>query len=204
MRKRRCGGLRRGLGLYNLKTAESSAETRLPWCNAVGQGFCRGGEFIMDIIKTSELFAKKEYAKHDEIHQWDHIEDVMNVALKLTKFYSKVDLEILKLAIIFHDISYEQYETHVEESIKVAKKFFKEQDYPEDKTKKVLQVMISHSGPHRKKFGEAKSIEEKIIYDSDKLHLAKTKEGFEKYHDKFYLDETRDLLRESCPEFFPL
>jgi len=157
---------------------------------------------MMDIIKISEDFAKKEYSKHDEFHQWHHVEDVMNMALKLAEFHPEVDLEILKLAAIFHDISYEKYETHVEESMKVAEKFLKEQNYPEDKIKKVLQVMISHSGPHRRKLGEAKMIEGKIIYDSDKFHLAKTKEGFEKYYDRFYLDETRDLLKKSCPEFF--
>lgn len=154
---------------------------------------------MIDIIKISEDFAKKEYAKHNESHKWEHVEDVMNIALKLAEFHPEADLEILKLAVIFHDISYEQYETHVEESMKVAKKFLKEHNYPEDKIKKILQVMISHSGPHRRKLGEAKMIEGKIIYDSDKFHLAKTKEGFEKYFDKFYLDETRDVLKKIAP-----
>ena len=77
----------------------------------------------------------------------------MNIALKLVEFHSEADLEILKLAVIFHDISYEQYETHVEESIKVAGKFLNEQNYHEDKIKKVLQVMISHSSPHRRRLG---------------------------------------------------
>ena len=156
----------------------------------------------MDIIKTSEDFAKIEYAKHDEKHQWGHVEDVMNIALKLVKFHPEADLEILKLAVIFHDISYEQYETHVEESMKVAEKFLNEQNYHEDKIKKVLQAMISHSGSHRRRLGEAKSIEGKIIYDSDKFNLAKTKKGFERYFDKLYLDETCELLKRSCPELF--
>ncbi len=64
---------------------------------------------MMDIIKSSENFAKKEYAKHDKKHQWNHVESVINIASKLAKFHSEVDLEILKLAVIFHDISYEQY-----------------------------------------------------------------------------------------------
>ena len=48
----------------------------------------------MDIVEISEEFAKKEYAKHDEEHQWDHIEEVMDVALTLAKSYPNVDLEI--------------------------------------------------------------------------------------------------------------
>jgi len=156
----------------------------------------------MNIIKSSENFARKEYAKHDENHQWNHVEDVINMAMKLAEFHPEADLEILKLAVIFHDISYEKYETHVEESMKVAEKFLKEQNYPEDKIKKVLQVMISHSGQHRRKLGEAKLIEGKIIYDSDKFRLAKTKEDFERYYGSLYLNETRDLLKKSCPELF--
>jgi len=131
----------------------------------------------MDILKLAEQFAKKEYAKHDADHQWSHVKEVMRIALVLAKSCPNVDLEILKLAIIFHDISYEQYETHVEKSMGVAETFLKEHQFPDDKIRKVLQVMLSHSGPHRRKSGEAQIIEGKIIYDADKFHLAKTKEG---------------------------
>ncbi len=153
----------------------------------------------MSIIKLAEQFARKEYAKHDEEHQWLHVETVMEIALKLAKFYPEVDLEVLKLSVIFHDISYEQYETHVEESMKVAEKFLEEHNYPKDKIKKVLQVIISHSGPHRERLGEAKLIEGKIIYDSDKFYTAQTPGGFEKYYHRFYLKETKELFKKSYP-----
>ncbi len=149
----------------------------------------------MNIIKTSEDFAKKEYAKHDKMHRWSHVRDVMKIALKLAGFYPETDLEILKLAVIFHDISYQEYKTHVDDSVEIAKKFLKEHGYPRSKIRKVVQVMISHSGPHRRMFGESKSIEGKIIYDADKFRLAKTKEGFKKYYSQLYLDETRNLLK---------
>lgn len=153
----------------------------------------------MDIIKISKEFAKEEYAKHDSSHQWSHVKDVMDIALRLAKFYPEADIEILKLAIIFHDISYKKYENHVEKSIGVAKKFLKKNKYPEDKIQKISKVIISHSGPHRRKLGEAKLIEGKIIYDADKFKLGKTKEGFYKYYNRYYLDETRELLKESHP-----
>lgn len=157
---------------------------------------------MIDIIKTSEAFAKKEYVKHDERHQWNHVRDVIKIDLKLAGYHPEVDMEILKIAIIFHDISYEKYETYVEKSMKVAKKFLNEQNYPEEKTKKVLQLIISHSSPHMRKLGDAKPIEGKILYDSDKFRLAKTKEGFGKYHNEFYLVETADLLKKTSPELF--
>ena len=149
---------------------------------------------MIDIVTISQKFAKVEYSKHDEYHQWRHVEGVMRVALELAKNYKNVDLEILILAVIFHDISYKRYETHVEESLKVAENFLKKQNYLIERTNKVLEVMLCHSGPHRRKFGEAKSIEGKIIYDADKFNLAKTKEGFNRYYNKFYLNKTRELL----------
>lgn len=156
----------------------------------------------MNIIKLAEQFAKKEYAKHDEDHQWTHVVKVMKIALMLAKSYPECDLEILKLAVIFHDISYERYETHVEKSIKVAESFLLGRKYPKDKIEKVLAVIISHSGPHRRKLGDTMLIEGKIIYDSDKFHTAQTTEGFEKYYPRFYLNETKELFKKSCPQFF--
>jgi len=149
----------------------------------------------MDIIKVSKKFAKIEYKKNDKKHQWSHVENVMCTALKLVKFYPAADLEILELAIIFHDIDYHKYETHVEESIKLAEKFLKKNNYPNNKIAKVLQVMIAHSGPHIKKLGKTKLIEGKIIYDSDKFQLIKTKSDYEEYFNRFYLNETRNLLK---------
>ena len=45
-------------------------------------------------------------------------------------------------------------------------------------------------------------IEGQIIYDADKFRLAKNKEGLNKYYKRFYLQETKDLLQEECPELF--
>jgi len=77
----------------------------------------------MHIIKSSIQFAKQEYAKHDKNHQWGHVQDVMKTSLKLAKRYPKTNLEILKLAVIFHDITYKKYATHVDDSVKTAEKF---------------------------------------------------------------------------------
>jgi HD superfamily phosphodiesterase len=156
----------------------------------------------MNILKLAEQFAKKEYKKNDKMHQWNHIEEVMKLALYLSKSHPETDMEILKLAIIFHDINYEQYDTHVEESIKVAEKFLKDNNYPSEKISKVLQIMISHSSPHRKQIGEAQSIEEKIIFDSDKFAIASNPSGFEKYYPLLYLDKTRKLIKKLSPKLF--
>lgn len=149
---------------------------------------------MKNILKISETLAKKEYAKHDKNHQWNHAQDVMKVALKLAEHYPKTDLEILKLAVIFHDIVYKKYETHVDQSVKAAEKLLSQNNYPKERLKKVINVIFAHSGPHRRKFGEAKMIEGKIIYDADKYRLTLNPNLYEKYYPQLYLKETRQLI----------
>lgn len=150
----------------------------------------------MNIIQLTKQFAKKEYARHDPLHQWNHVEAVMKMAIKLASFYPETDLEILKLSVMLHDISYEKYETHVDESVKVAEKFLRKNKYPEDKIKKVKTVILAHSSPHRKKLGDTDLIEGKVLYDSDKFYMGLTNEGYKKYHDTFYLKETKEILEQ--------
>ncbi len=122
----------------------------------------------MDIIKKSEDFAKKEYLKNDYIHRWDHVLEVRERALELSKKFKGIDLEALKLAIIFHDIDYSNPHSHTESSIKVADNFLRKNNYPKNRIEKVKEIIFSHTTHLRKEFGEAKLIEGKILYDADK------------------------------------
>jgi HD superfamily phosphodiesterase len=148
----------------------------------------------MDIIKKAEEFAKKEYQKYPE-RGWKHVEDVLKRALEIAENFDNVDYEALKLAIIFHDIDYPSYETHVEDSIKVAENFLKENGYPDERIEKVKEIMLNHSTPHRKKFGEAKLLEGKIIYDADKSIYITDSKTYERHFPKLYLEETRRLVK---------
>ncbi|MBT7902317.1 HD domain-containing protein [Candidatus Woesearchaeota archaeon] len=150
----------------------------------------------MHIIEQIEIIAKQEYEKHDSNHQWNHVTEVMNTGLTLAKYYPKTDLEILKISIMLHDVIYTKYKTHVDNSADFAKKLLKKLKYPDNKIDKVIKTIFSHSGPHRRKFGDADFIEGKIIYDSDKFRCALSKEGFEKYKLRFYLPETLILIKQ--------
>ena len=114
---------------------------------------------------------------------------------KFVDLDGNVDYEALKLAIIFHDIDYREYETHVENSIKVAESFLKKEGYSKDRIEKVKEIMLNHSSPHRRKFGDAKLLEGKIIYDADKSISMDSKKFYEKYYPKLYLDETKKLVK---------
>ena len=151
----------------------------------------------MDIIAKATAYAKREYMSNDSHHQWDHIEAVMKRAFEIARFFDDVDEESLRLAIIFHDIDYTSYDTHVDDSIKVAEQFLKVNEYPKEGIEKIKEIMMNHSTPHRKKFGEATLLEGKIIYDADKS-VGMTNEQFrKKYFPRLYLDETRKIVEKS-------
>ena len=155
------------------------------------------------IINKAIEFAKFEYKKNDSFHCWGHVENVMRKAIEITKKLNEnIDHEVLELAIIFHDIDYssedsveKNYKNHVDNSVKVAEVFLKQNKYPKEKIKKVRQVMLDHSTPHREQLGEAKSIEGKIIYDLDKSIFITTSELYDKYFQQLYLNETRELVK---------
>ncbi len=158
----------------------------------------------MDILGQAELFARKEYAKHDLNHGWKHIEEVMKYAFEIAKQIDRsskfmnveVNYELLQLAVLFHDIAYKSYETHVEESVKVAEEFLTKQNYSKEKIAKLKEIMLNHSGSHRRKLGDAKLIEGKILYDADKAFYAtRTLVDYNKYKPTFYFSFTRNMVK---------
>ena len=156
----------------------------------------------MDIIKKAEDFAKGEYLKNDPMHQWSHVEAVMKRAMEIASKLKNIDYELLKLAIILHDIDYhsepthkENYKQHVENSVKVAEKFLKEHNFSEEKIEKIKQIILDHSTPRRKKFGDSKITEGKILYDADKSLFLTTSERYEKYFSLLYFDLTKELVK---------
>jgi HD superfamily phosphodiesterase len=149
----------------------------------------------MNILETVEKFAREEYKSNDEKHQFSHVEDVMERALLISESDSEVDYELLKLAILFHDIDYTSYETHVDDSVIVAEKFLKKHDYSPERTEKVLEIMLDHSTPHRRERGDAKSFEGKIIYDADKSIFIHDKETADKYFPLLYLPQSKEIVK---------
>jgi HD superfamily phosphodiesterase len=153
-------------------------------------------EFHTDLTRTAEAFAKIEYEKNDPAHRWPHVQNVLERASAIARRFENVDFEALKLAIFFHDIDYRSYEQHVDASVKIAEEFLKKNNCPKGRIEKVKEIMRNHSTPHRKKMGEARLLEGKIIYDADKSILMTSPESYEKYFHKLYLDETKKLVKE--------
>ena len=103
-------------------------------------------------------------------HRWDHLERVCkrseNLAQELGD--AKVDLEILKIAALLHDVDQPYYdkENHVERSLRKAEQMLLKVDYPQEKMEKVLEVIGEHSSEDERL---PSSLEAKILFDADKL-----------------------------------
>ena len=156
----------------------------------------------MDILKKAEKFARKEYVKNDPKHQWSHVQAVMHRALEIAASLQDVDVELLKLAVFFHDIDYhseptpeENYMKHVDNSVKVAEGWLREHNFPEHRIQKIKRIILDHSTPHRNKIGDAQLIEGKIIYDADKSIAILSKERFDKYSPKLYFEISKELAK---------
>ncbi len=90
----------------------------------------------MKIEKEVEKCLNKQ--KQSVAHRKGHIRRVMKYALRIAKNYKTVDLEVLKIAVLLHDICqpFNEKEKHVTFSLKLAKKILEKIGYPKNKTKK--------------------------------------------------------------------
>jgi len=130
----------------------------------------------MDKLEQIKQFAKK-YLEQEKCsaHNMDHVMRVYVNALKLAE-NEDVDLEVIKIAVLLHDIGGIKERNdltgntcHAVESAKLAEPFLKELGYPQDKIDHIKDCIISHRYRTQNK---PKSLEAKIVFDADKLDAA--------------------------------
>ena len=104
-------------------------------------------------------------------HDWDHIERVYNTALKIG-IKEGANLEIIKLAAIFHDIGRKSQDEsngkidHSKMGAKLAKKILEKYGFEKEKIKKIIHCVETNRSRGKKK---PKSKEAKVLFDADKL-----------------------------------
>ncbi len=116
----------------------------------------------------------EEYFKGcDAGHDINHALRVYDLCLKLTQGLKGVDLEVLQLAALLHDIGGLKElgdktgkVCHARESAKMAQKILKNLKYPQEKIDKVIHCILAHR--HRTG-AKAETKEAKILFDADKL-----------------------------------
>ncbi len=116
---------------------------------------------------------KKELTGFDVAHDLNHVMRVYNLCLKLTKGVKNIDLGVLQLAALLHDIAGVKElkdksgrVCHARESAKMAQKILKKFGYPKNKIDKIVHCILAH----RYRTGIRPKIKEvKILFDADKL-----------------------------------
>lgn len=128
------------------------------------------------IVKIEEIrkIAERELAKNnDPAHDISHVQRVFNLAQVIAKDEKEVDLQILELATLLHDIG-EAKELddpsgktdHALISAEMAGKLLKNCGLEKDKIEHIKKCITSHryKTEHR-----PETIEAKILFDADKL-----------------------------------
>jgi len=128
----------------------------------------REKENIIDRIARRVKTILQESQNQSVAHRWDHLERVCRRTLKIAKGRNEVDIEVLKIAALLHDLDhpYNKKQDHVTRSVREARHLLAEVGYPREKTEKVLEVISTHSSEDIRL---PETIEGKILLDADKL-----------------------------------
>lgn len=102
-----------------------------------------------DIITAAEdyvrhIFEQKIPSDIYTYHNWVHTTQVRDEVLLLARNAGMTngDLELLNLAALFHDVGFsEAYVGHEDQSIRIAKEFLTEKNYPADKIESILRYI---------------------------------------------------------------
>jgi len=105
-------------------------------------------------------------------HHLDHVMRVYNLCLRLAR-NEEVDLEVLKISALLHDIARAKEDNdqsgeidHAKLSAVMARAILQKLDFPEEKIKHIQDCIISH----RYRTGDGPTTKEaRILFDADKL-----------------------------------
>jgi uncharacterized protein len=174
----------------------------------------------MQNIRNSNLINKAlEYAKelmktNDSSHDWYHVERVWKNALFIAKEERCLDdkpcfdMEVIELAAIFHDIvdfkyDHDKGKTLEELANERLNNFFSEHEYPDDKIKKIIYIILNISW--RKELEQNNHVEIpvelKIVRDSDRLESIQLFSYSGAINEPLYIDAMKPSLNMSAQEY---
>ncbi len=124
-------------------------------------------------LREVKIFVKNSLQKSFSCHDYDHTLRVFNNAKMLLKFEKKADYQVVLLASLLHDIGRcEEFAKsgkvcHAEVGSKIAEDYLLNNGFDEEFTRKVCHAIRVHRFRGEKL--SPKSLEDKILYDADKL-----------------------------------
>lgn len=117
--------------------------------------------------------AEEDLKRCDAGHDINHALRVYDLCLKLSQGVKGVDLEVLQIAALLHDIGgLKELEDktgkicHARESAKMTQKILENFKYPQEKIDKIIHCILAHR--HRTGV-KPETREAKILFDADKL-----------------------------------
>jgi uncharacterized protein len=124
-----------------------------------------------EIIKKTINFVKKELAQAEGGHDWFHAERVFKNTLLIAK-EEKVNLTVVSLAALLHDIADSKFHNGNEEiGPIIAERFLTDENVPQEIITHVVEIIKNMS--FKNSFGENEnkfsSIELKVVQDADRL-----------------------------------
>jgi len=127
-------------------------------------------------LQKIKKIAEKKMRGISPSHDFSHVMRVYNLCLSIVKKEKKnVDLEILKISALLHDIGRKEEDLdktgkidHAVLSAKMAEKILKDLGYSKEKIDKIKHCIETHRFKGKLK---PKTIEAKILFDADKLDV---------------------------------
>ncbi len=124
-------------------------------------------------IEKIRKFAEKLLSNDKcSAHNIEHTDRVLKMAINLAKG-EQVDLEVIKIAVLLHDIGGDKERKdssgmtdHAVESAKIAEPFLKKLKFSQEKIQHILDCVISH---RYRTDSKPKTKEAQIVFDADKL-----------------------------------
>lgn len=123
----------------------------------------------MDLLQEVVAFARSSYAAGD----WPHIIEVAQYAQQLARA-AGADEEIVTIAAYFHDMSRATMGRHQHniKSAQMARQWLTEHGYPAERTSRIAAAIVAHMRPAVGPERETLTIEDRILYDADKIGRA--------------------------------
>lgn len=128
---------------------------------------------VKNFQKIKEIVEREIRNTPDTAHDMGHVMRVHSLALKIAKQEKNVDMDVLQVAILLHDIGGHKEISdpsgktdHAIESARMAEPILKNLCFTEKQIKHIQDCIVSH---RYKTESKPQTIEAKILFDADKL-----------------------------------
>jgi len=119
-------------------------------------------------MKSLEITVKEKMsALAGTAHSFEHVKRVFRIAAFLAE-KEKADTELVQVGALLHDVGWAVGEPHNEAGARLAGEILRELRYPEEKSVKVVRIVLFHPIDFRSKL---ETLEEKVVWDADKIDL---------------------------------